>query len=148
MTLALILGGAVAIYFIWFLFRLAVLALPVCTGIAAFFALLDRGMSYPVSILGGVALGAIILVSARLLLAAHIAPAVRAAVALAFAVPAALAGYAATRSLVGLAGPDGAVQVTLSLAGAAVTALASWHSLAGLISPLPPGPTVRRDQPL
>ena len=33
MTIAIILGGIVAIYFVWFLFRLAVYALPVCAAI-------------------------------------------------------------------------------------------------------------------
>lgn len=148
MTFALILGGVVAVYFIWFLFRLAVYALPVCAGIAAAFALLDRAYSYPVSILAGVAAGALILVSARLLLAANITPTFRLVIALAFAVPAALAGHAATQSLVGLAGADGAVQLILSLAGAAATALASWRSLAASISTVPSPPAMARNQPL
>lgn len=148
MTFALILGGVVAVYFIWFLFRLAVYALPVCAGIAAAFALLDRSYSYPVSILAGVLVGALILVSARLLLVTNIAPAVRLFIALAFAVPAALAGHAATHSLVGLADADGAVQITLSLAGAAAIALASWRSLAASIAAMPTSTAAVRDQPL
>ena len=148
MTIAIILGGIVAIYFVWFLFRLAVYALPVCAGIAAAFHLLERGYTYPVSIMAGVAVGALVLTSARLLLVTRIAPALKTGVALVFAIPALLAGYAATQSLVGLAGADGAVQFGLSLAGAAVTASSSWRSLAGSISAVPPTPVVAREQHL
>lgn len=147
MTFALILGGVAALYGIWLLFRLAVFALPICTGIATGFAALDHGYSYPAAIAAGLGLGALILVSARGLLAANIAPALKFLVALAFAVPAALAGYAATQSLVGLAGLDGTVQLLASLAGAVAIALASWRSLTGEISPMPP-PTMARERPL
>lgn len=146
MTFALILGGAVAFYFIWFLFRLAAHALPVCAGIATTCALLDRGTSYPASIIAGVAVGVLILVSARLLLAANIGPAVRGAVTLTFAVPAALAGYAATRSIMGLAGAEDMTLFLFSLAGASATASASWRCLAGGMPSADRAPTVAQER--
>lgn len=130
MTLALILGGAVALYFVRFLFRLAACALPVCAGVTLALALVERGVSHPASITAGLIVGVQIHLGGRALLAANIGRAWRGVVALAFAAPAGWAGFALTRALLGLAGVDGAVLLAFSLAGAATTAWASWTRLA------------------
>lgn len=129
MTLALILGGAVALYLIWLLFRLAAYALPVYSALGTGLYLLEHHHGYGTAIAGGLAVGVAVLLVGQFLMAFARSPLLRFLVALLFAVPAGAAGYQAARGLGGMMIDPGAGLTALSLFAAALTASSAWRGL-------------------
>src|SRR3546814_12408118 len=62
MTIFLVLGLFAGLYLLWLLFRLAVYALPVASGISLAFWMRDHDYGYLAAILGGFAAGVAVLV--------------------------------------------------------------------------------------
>ena len=84
-------------YLCWLLFTLAVYALPVFVGASAALAAYDSGSAPIAAFIVGLIGSGITLVAAQFVITRARSPFLRAAVSLVFAVPAALAGYYATR---------------------------------------------------
>lgn len=126
MTLMLILGGVAALYMLGLLFRAAVLALPLCLGVACALMMRDASYSLPAAIAGGFFVGTALYGLAQGL-AAVVPPPARAAIGLFFAVPAGVAGYQLASRLGGLA-IDANILVTLlsGIVGVAA-AVSAWR---------------------
>src|SRR3546814_3063469 len=93
MTIFLVLGLFAGLYLLWLLFRLAVYALPVASGISLAFWMRDHDSGYLAAILGAFAAGVAVLVIGQFLFTVIRSPIVRLAIALLFAIPAGIAGY-------------------------------------------------------
>lgn len=132
MTIFLVLGLFVGLYLLWLLFRLAVYALPVASGISLAFWLRDHDYGYLAAILGGFAAGVAVLVVGQFLFTAIRSPIVRLAIALLFAIPAGIAGYHAVQGVIGLAIEPGMMLSTLSWIGGVTIAFTAWIRLASL----------------
>lgn len=131
MTLMIILGAAAGVYLIFLMFRIAALALPVYSGLAAALLLQDRGHGYAAALVSGLAFGGLIWLAGQLLFAHVRSPLLRLGVAAAYTLPAGCAGYQLVRGAIGFSGAGDAVLSFLSLAGGGATAFAAWRSLAG-----------------
>ena len=125
MTFLIIFGAVAAVYSIALLFRAAVYALPICCGLAAFFAMQRVGWTYPVAIGAGILTGAMLLVIAQACAQISSSPLVRAVIALAFGGPAATASYHATHAIAGHWIGNEAVLLILAASAALITGAAS-----------------------
>ncbi|MDD3800375.1 MAG: hypothetical protein PHE36_14485 [Novosphingobium sp.] len=150
MTIFLVLGLFVGLYLLWLLFRLAVHALPVATGIGLAFWMRDHDYGYLAAILGGFTAGIAVLVIGQFLFTVIRSPIVRLAIALLFTIPAGVAGYHAVRGVIGLAIEPGTMLSTLSWIGAVTIAVTAWVRLASFeisepakIAAVPPTMTAR-----
>ncbi|MFC0687680.1 hypothetical protein [Novosphingobium clariflavum] len=132
MTIFLVLGLFAGLYLLWLLFRLAVYALPVATGISLAFWIRDHDYGYLAAILGGFAAGVAVLVVGQLLFTVIRSPIVRLAIALLFAIPAGIAGYHAVQGVIGFAIDPGMMLSTLSWIGGVTIAVTAWIRLASL----------------
>lgn len=131
MTIFLVLGLFAGVYLLWLLFRLAVYALPVVTGISLAFWMRDHDYGYVTVIFGGFAAGVVVLVVGQFLFTVIRSPIVRVAIALLFAIPAGVAGYHAVQGVAGLAIDTGTMLSTLSWIGGVTIAITAWIRLAG-----------------
>src|SRR3546814_6447914 len=111
MTIFLVLGLFAGLYLLWLLFRLAVYALPVASGISLAFWMRDHDYGYLAAILGGFAAGVAVLVIGPFLFKVIRSPIVRMAIALLFAIPAGIAGYHTVQGVIGLAIDQGMMQI-------------------------------------
>ena len=132
MTIFLVLGLFAGLYLLWLLFRLAVYALPVATGVSLAFWIRDHDYGYLAAILGGFAAGVAVLVIGQILFTVIRSPIVRLAIALLFAIPAGIAGYHAVQGVVGLAIDPGVMLSSLSWIGGVTIAVTAWMRLASL----------------
>lgn len=132
MTIFLVLGLFAGLYLLWLLFRLAVYALPVASGISLAFWMRDHDYGYLAAILGGFAAGVAVLVIGQFLFTVIRSPIVRLAIALLFAIPAGIAGYHAVQGVIGLAIDPGMMLSTLSWIGGGIIAVTAWIRLASL----------------
>ncbi|OJY65251.1 MAG: hypothetical protein BGP16_12560 [Sphingobium sp. 66-54] len=132
MTIFLVLGLFAGLYLLWLLFRLAVYALPVATGISLAFWMRDHDYGYVAAIFGGFAAGVVVLVVGQFLFTVIRSPIVRLAIALLFAIPAGIAGYHAVKGVIGLAIDPGMMLSTLSWIGGGIIAVTAWIRLASL----------------
>ncbi len=132
MTIFLVLGLFAGLYLLWLLFRLAVYALPVGTGIGLAFWMHDHGYDYLAAILGGFTAGIAVTVVGQFLFTAIRSPTARLAISLLFAIPAGIAGYHAVHGVIGLAIDPGMMLSTLSWIGGVTIAVTAWVRLASL----------------
>lgn len=132
MTIFLVLGLFAGLYLLWLLFRLAVYALPVASGISLAFWMRDHDYGYLAAILGGFAAGVAVLVIGQFLFTVIRSPIVRLAIALLFAIPAGIAGYHAVQGVIGFAIDPGVMLSTLSWIGGVIIAVTAWIRLASL----------------
>lgn len=135
MTLMIILGGVAALYGLWLLFRLAVLAFPIYTGIAAAFLLQGQGYGMMAMLAAGFAAGLAVHLGGRTICASATSPLLRLMTSIAFVLPAAFAGYQAAAGLVALMIGDPSRVRMLSLAGGLIAAIATLRGLRGSTVP-------------
>lgn len=130
--------------FCWLLFMLAVYALPFYAGFAAFFAAYHSGAG-PLGgiIVGFVAAGATFGVG-QLLLAFAPWTWLRLLTVLLFAVPAIVAGYAATLGIARLAMPSPTWQMIFSIVGAIAVGITALVRITGMTPPGPAGQSIAR----
>lgn len=129
MTLALICGAIVALYFLWLLFRLATLALPVAAAVGVAFTLLDREFGYGTAIGSAFVAGGLVLVGGRLAFSAARSTLGRAPVALLFVLPAGIAGYQAGAGLAALSLGAGPASLVAAPIVGILAAASAWRSL-------------------
>lgn len=129
MTFMIILGAVAGVYLLWLMFRLATFALPAYAGIAVVLLLHDAAYGYAAAIAAGIAVGGGTWLIGQTSFALVRSPILRFGVAAIFAVPAGFAGYQLFHAVAELAGADGAVLLSASLAGAGATASAAWAGL-------------------
>src|SRR3546814_17965809 len=91
MTIFLVLGLFAGLYLLWLLFRLAVYALPVASGISLAFWMRDHDYGYLAAILGGFAAGVAVLVIGQFSFTVIRSPIVRLAISLLFDFPSGIA---------------------------------------------------------
>ena len=108
------------------LFMLAVHALPFLAGVTAAVFAYHTGSGPLGSVLVDAIVGVVTLVGGQIVVAAVRSSLIRAAIALLFAVPAAIAGYHATRGLAHIGVPADAWREALALIGAIIVGSAAW----------------------
>lgn len=104
MLLGLILSATGIVLFAWAMFRLAVFALPVGLGAAAFLWAGGGELGPLLGLLLGLVVGVAVLLIGRMLIASRLPVPLRGAIALLFAVPAGIAGGSVVSSLMQLGG--------------------------------------------
>jgi hypothetical protein len=113
-------------FFCGLLFLLAVHALPVLAGATAALFAYHTGAGPIGAVLVGMILGVVTLVGGQIAVATMRSSLIRVAIALLFVVPAAIAGYYATRGLVHISVPAEGWRDALALIGAIVVGTAAW----------------------
>ena len=113
-------------FFCGLLFLLAVHALPVLAGATAALFAYHTGAGPIGAVLVGMIVGVVTLVGGQIAVAAVRSSLIRAAIALLFVVPAAIAGYYATRGLVHISVPAEGWRDALALIGAIIVGSAAW----------------------
>ena len=112
-------------FFCGLLFLLAVYALPVLAGATAALFAYHTGLGPIGAVLVGMIVGTVTLVGGQIAVAA-VRSSIRVAIALLFAVPAAIAGYRATRGLAHIGVPAEGWREALALIGAIIVGGAAW----------------------
>lgn len=135
-VIGIILSFVVLACLCWLLFALAVYALPFFAGAAIGLAVYSSSSEPIVAIIIGVIAGSIVLVLGRVAFAWLRSPVIRAALALLYIVPAAVAGYSATRGIAHLFVPAEAWRD--AIAGATIVAVTAGVRL-GFSFPLEAG---------
>lgn len=102
----------------WLVFTLAVYALPFFAAMTAGLAAYQTGAGVIGGLIIGFAAGALTLVAGQAAFAAVRSPIARGTIALLFAVPAAIAGYHATRALVQIGVPSAGWREVFAIVGA------------------------------
>ena len=127
MTIIGIILGFIALgFFFRLLFLLAVHALPVLAGATAALFAYHTGAGPIGAVLVGMIVGVVTLVGGQIAVAAVRSSLIRAAIALLFVVPAAIAGYYATRGLLHISVPAEGWRDALALIGAIIVGSAAW----------------------
>lgn len=134
-VIGIILSFVALAYLCWLIFGLAVNALPFFAGVAIGLAAYDSNSGPVAAVVVGAVARSIILVLGRVAFAWLRSPAMRATLASLFIVPAAVAGYHATRGLAYLFVPAEAWRDAVAIAGAIVVAATAGARLA--LSPPP-----------
>ena len=149
--LGIVLSFVVFAYLCWLLFTLAVHALPFFVGATAGLAVYQSGLGPIAAILAGALAGSITFIAGQAASTRLRSPVMRTALALLFAVPAAVAGYHASRGLAHLVLPTDAWRDAIAIVGGATVAATAFMRMwlssppdaeqgvaAGLTSPHPP----------
>ena len=113
-------------FFCRLLFLLAVHALPVLAGATTALFAYDTGAGAIGAVLVGMIVGMVTLVGGQIAVAAVHSSLIRAAIALLFVVPAAIAGYNATRGLLHISVLAEGWRDALALIGAIIVGTAAW----------------------
>ena len=126
MFIAAILSIAGLGFVCWFVFNLAVYALPFFAGMTAGLAAYHHGAGPLGAIMVGLCAGAATLVFGQFLFAHLRSPVLRIAIAVVFAIPAAIAGYHLTHGLSGIGGTAETWREFFSCAGGFVVGGVAW----------------------
>jgi len=113
----------------WAMIRLAIVALPVGLGVAAFLWAAESAPGPFLGLLLGFTVAVGVLLAGRLLIASHLPLPVRLAVALLFAVPAGIAGHSLVSGLMRLGGAGPVATGIVAGVGALIIAGAAMASL-------------------
>jgi hypothetical protein len=133
MVLGLVLSVASIVLFVWAMFRLAVLALPVGLGFATFLWAIGSGPGVLVGMLLGLVVGVAVFLAGQMVLASRLPDPVRIGVALLFAVPAGIAGHSVVSGVMSLGGAGPTATTIFGVIGGFIVAGAAVMSL---LSPL------------
>ena len=142
-------------FFCRLLFLLAVHALPVLAGATTALFAYDTDAGAIGAVLVGMIVGVVTLVGGQIAVAAVHSSLIRVAIALFFVVPAAIAGYCATRGLLHISVPAEGWRDALVLIGAIIVGSAAWTRMTPVAptrggqvvppSPQPPPASANRD---
>ena len=116
----------------WFLFTLAVYALPIFAGLTAGLAAYHSGAGVVGAIIVAIFAGGATFAVAQVAFATAGRPLVRAAIGLLYTAPAAIAGYEATLGLARVTIPSEGWRQTIAVVGALLVAGSAWARLASL----------------
>jgi hypothetical protein len=130
MLLGLVLSAAGIVLFTWAMLRLAVLALPVGLGVAAFLWSAGGEPGPLLGLLLGLIVGVAVFLVGRLALGSRLPARLRATVALLFAVPAGIAGHSVVSGLMHVGGAGSIATGIVATIGAVIIAGAAMASLA------------------
>lgn len=122
-------GIAGVIFLCWFIFTLAVNALPFFVGLSVGMLALNSGAGTAGAAALGVAAASLTLVAGRFFFVVSTPRAIRVFVAALFAVPAAIAGYHVTDGVLGLGEGADVWRQPLGIVGALTIAAAAWSRL-------------------
>lgn len=120
---------------VWFVFTLAVYALPSFVGTTLALAAYSSGSGPIMAFLAGLIVGVVTLGIAQIAFAAVRSAPIRTAIALVFAAPAALAGYHMVLGLARLGGITGVWPEALAIVGAIVVGGTAWARLGHMHGP-------------
>ena len=124
--IGIILSSVAVGFFCGLLFLLAVYLLPVLAGATAALFAYHTGSGPIGAVLVGMIVGTVTLVGGQIAVAAVRSSLIRVAIALVFALPAAITGYHATRSLAHIGVPAEGWRDALALIGAIIVGSAAW----------------------
>ena len=145
MIIAFLLTSAALAMLAWIIFNLAVYALPFFAGISAASLAYAHGSGVVGAGVVGLAAGAVVLALGRTTFAAVRSPTARILILAAYAAPAAIAGFAVTRHIIGGTTPSEGWQTAFALVGGAVTAAVACVRLTVVAPPGRPGGVRDRD---